>query len=112
MKRSRSNSVSLNSEDIITEGFTAKGWKMINMPKKSKYRMRAHINPLGNINFPVPFSPTYVDWSLHFPSAFGNEDNNGDKMYNNTGKYPITYEKDLKDTNIYQYESVEDKEWK
>ena len=74
--------------------------------------MRAHINPLGNVNFPVPQSPTWVDWSIHFPAAYGIPDNNGDKKFNNTNKYPLTYEKDLADTPNFQFETLEEKERK
>ena len=62
-----------------------------NMPKKAKYRMRAHINPLNVFREPIPPSPEYVDWSLHFPAAFGKLDNNGDARYVNTKLYPVSY---------------------
>lgn len=61
------------------------------MPKKTKYRMRAHVNPLNDPNFPVPKSPEYVDWSVHYPAFFGKLDNNEDKICCNTKKHPITY---------------------
>ena len=85
---------------------------MVNMPKKTKYRMRAHINPLGNVNFPFPKTPTWVDWSIHFPQAYGIPDNNGDKKNNNTTKFPITYDKDLKDTPLFQFATLEEMERK
>ena len=39
----------------------------VKMPKKSKHRMRAHINPLNRVNYPFPISPDHVNWKLHFP---------------------------------------------
>lgn len=63
----------------------------VNMPKKAKYRMRAHINPLNVFREAYPPSPEWVDWSLHFPAAFGKLDNNDDKKYVNTKLYPIKY---------------------
>ncbi len=67
------------------------GIKRAKMPKKAKHRMRAHINPLGDMNFPVPKNPSYVDWSIHFPLHSGHPDNLEDKMFCNTGNYQITY---------------------
>lgn len=61
------------------------------MPKKTKYRMRAHINPLNEFRDPVPASPAHVDWSLHFPAFFGILDNNDDKVCCNTKKHPLEY---------------------
>ena len=62
------------------------------MPKKTNYRMRAHVNPLNEPNFPIPQSPEWVDWSLHFPAYFGKLDNNEDKIVCNTTKFPLTYD--------------------
>jgi hypothetical protein len=31
----------------------AGGNKRINMPKKSKFRTRAHVNPMGDLNIPT-----------------------------------------------------------
>jgi 2-polyprenyl-3-methyl-5-hydroxy-6-metoxy-1,4-benzoquinol methylase len=61
------------------------------MPKKTKYRMRAHINPLNEPSWPIPLSQEYVDWSLHYPAFYDILDNNDDKVYCNTTLYPITY---------------------
>lgn len=63
------------------------------MPKKTKYRMRAHVNPLNQFNYPVPPSPEWVDWRLHFPAYYGILDNNEDKKYANTKLYPLNYNK-------------------
>jgi tRNA (guanine-N7-)-methyltransferase len=45
--------------------------KRAKMPKKAEHRMRAHINPLNDTPFPYPLCPKFVDWSLHFPVAYG-----------------------------------------
>ena len=34
-------------------GYTKKGRKKVNLPRKSKFRMRAHCNPLSSMTFPV-----------------------------------------------------------
>lgn len=34
------------------------GLKRINLPKKSKYRTRAHVNPMGELHIPT-LAPTY-----------------------------------------------------
>lgn len=52
--------------------------RRVNMPKKSKHRMRAHINPMNEIHIPVPKNPDYSNWKLHYPSFFGLENNNSD----------------------------------
>ena len=62
------------------------------MPKKGKHRMRAHINPMGDLTIPTPFNTDYVDWSIHYPSFFGSTDNNKDRVVANTGKFPIKYD--------------------
>ena len=43
-----SDSEGTDSEDILEPGT-----KRINMPKKSKYRTRAHINPMGDLKIPT-----------------------------------------------------------
>lgn len=40
------------------------------MPQKRFYRARAHSNPLSDSHFPVPISPSHVDFSLHYPQFF------------------------------------------
>jgi len=62
------------------------------MPKKSKFRMHAHINPFGALTWPVPQNTKFVDWSLHYPAFFGLENNNEGKIVTNTGKYPLNYD--------------------
>jgi hypothetical protein len=48
----QSNSSELNSVD--SEGNQLEpGQKRAKMPKKSKHRMRAHINPMGDLTIPV-----------------------------------------------------------
>lgn len=56
------------------------GERHVNMPKKGKHRMRAHINPLGDMTMAFPLNPKWVDWSVHYPSYFGSTDNNKDKL--------------------------------
>jgi len=56
----------------------------ITMPKKSKFRMRAHINPLSEINYPLPFSPDFVDWSIHFPLFFNGTIEQNMLMFDNS----------------------------
>lgn len=41
--------------------------KTSRLPRKRFYRARAHSNPLSDSHFPVPISPSQVDYSLHFP---------------------------------------------
>ncbi|CRH00143.1 methyltransferase, putative [Plasmodium relictum] len=105
-------------------------------PCKRYYRQRAHCNPLSDSYIKYPLNCNYVDWNLHYPYYFKNEniienkekkeekelkdieynssnnDNNKDKicnkitnkdirdqmdhvnkLYLNTNKYPITYDK-------------------
>mmetsp|Transcript_27489 Transcript_27489/g.19864 ORF Transcript_27489/g.19864 Transcript_27489/m.19864 type:complete len:235 (+) Transcript_27489:148-852(+) len=73
------------------------GVKRIKMPKKNKHRMHAHINPFNTLNIPVPKDPSFVDWSIHYPTVFGITKNNNNKMVVNTGKYPITYDNQPKE---------------
>jgi hypothetical protein len=69
--------------------------KRVNMPKKSKHRTRAHVNPMGDLNIPTynkplkltynrPLTPSHIDWSLHYPSFFGIKDNRKDEIYANS----------------------------
>jgi hypothetical protein len=34
--------------------------RRVNMPKKSKHRMRAHINPMNEIKIAVPKNPNFT----------------------------------------------------
>ncbi|KAH0923385.1 hypothetical protein HID58_023403 [Brassica napus] len=45
--------------------------KSTGLPRKRFYRARAHSNPLSDSHFPIPISPSHVDFSLHFPKFFG-----------------------------------------
>merc|ERR1711957_430507 len=69
--------------------------KRVNMPKKNKFRMHAHINPFGNLTMPTPRNTRFVDWSIHYPSFFGVSHGNNNKIYTNTGKYQIAYDKEV-----------------
>lgn len=44
--------------------------KSTGLPRKRFYRARAHSNPLSDSHFPVPISPSHVDFSLHYPQFF------------------------------------------
>lgn len=51
------------------------GEMKVSMPKRGKYRMRAHCNPLSDTAFPFPLNPNYVDWSKFYPNFFKNQNN-------------------------------------
>jgi len=70
------------SEDAADIGTPGEG--TIKMPKKSKYRMRAHINPLNRITYPVPISPNYVDWKLHYPLFYGGTKEENSLIFTNS----------------------------
>jgi|TARA_B110001450_G_C17235941_1_gene325503 hypothetical protein len=61
--------------------------RRVNMPKKNKHRMRAHINPMSDLHIELPRNPSFTRWDLHWPSFFGLAPNNEDKIVVNTGKY-------------------------
>ncbi|KAL2346880.1 hypothetical protein Fmac_000880 [Flemingia macrophylla] len=44
--------------------------KSTRLPQKRFYSARAHSNPLSDSHFPVPISPSHVDYSLHYPQLF------------------------------------------
>ena len=67
--------------------------RRVNMPKKNKHRMRAHINPMNELSIAVPKNPSFAQWHLHYPSYFGVADNNNDQIVVNTGKFQIDYDK-------------------
>ncbi|KAK9207695.1 hypothetical protein WN944_000041 [Citrus x changshan-huyou] len=48
--------------------------KSTGLPRKRFYRARAHSNPLSDSHFPVPISPSHVDYSLHYPHFFPSAD--------------------------------------
>lgn len=52
--------------------------KSTHLPRKRFYRARAHSNPLSDSHFPVPISPSHVDYSVHFPQLFSSSDEGGD----------------------------------
>lgn len=96
----RQASVSSNSSQGSDEGdnaFTkekveAAGRTYMVTPKKTMYRMHAHINPFNPLSMSYPRSPDFVDWSLSYPSQFNLPDrpkNNGDKIMINTKKHPV-----------------------
>ncbi|KAK1383209.1 tRNA (guanine-N(7)-)-methyltransferase [Heracleum sosnowskyi] len=41
--------------------------KTTHLPRKRFFRARAHSNPLSDSHFPVPVSPSQVDYSVHYP---------------------------------------------
>ena len=69
------------------------------MPKKNAHRMHAHINPFASLHMPTPINPRYADWSLHYPTLCGSQDNNKNRIVVNTKVYPITYEQQAKTQN-------------
>ncbi|KAK9272575.1 hypothetical protein L1049_002949 [Liquidambar formosana] len=52
--------------------------KSTGLPRKRFYRARAHSNPLSDSHFPVPLSPSHVDYSLHYPQLFPSSDQGDD----------------------------------
>lgn len=44
--------------------------KSTGLPRKRFYRARAHSNPLSDSHFPVPLSPSHIDYSKHYPHYF------------------------------------------
>ena len=60
--RKQSDSDDSNQDSLIdSEGNPIEpGSKRAKMPKKSKYRMRAHINPMGDLTI-----PTYLIFNQH-----------------------------------------------
>ena len=71
-----------SKEDVVKQGFT-----YINMPKKSLHRTYAHINPFNPLSIAHPKNPSFVDWSQHYPAAYGHA--NPGKVVVNTKKYPV-----------------------
>ncbi|KAM7265895.1 hypothetical protein ACFE04_003578 [Oxalis oulophora] len=47
--------------------------KSTGLPRKRFYRARAHSNPLSDSHFPVPISPSHIDYSAHYPQLDGNK---------------------------------------
>lgn len=42
-----------NEQSQEAGGVGPDGHKRVNMPKKSKHRTRAHVNPMGDLNIPT-----------------------------------------------------------
>jgi len=57
------------------------------MPKKGLHRTHAHINPFNPLHIAHPKNPSYVDWSIHYPSAYGLP--NPGEIVVNTKNYPV-----------------------
>ncbi len=55
MEAKKQNINESESEDMMSqeEGSLEPGVKRAKMPKKSKHRMRAHINPMGDLTIPL-----------------------------------------------------------
>ncbi|KAJ4707664.1 tRNA (guanine-N(7)-)-methyltransferase [Melia azedarach] len=47
--------------------------KSTGLPRKRFYRARAHSNPLSDSHFPIPVSPSHVDYSVHYPIFFASD---------------------------------------
>jgi tRNA (guanine-N7-)-methyltransferase len=83
-----------SKEEVAKQGFT-----YINMPKKSLHRTHAHINPFNPLSIAHPKNPSFVDWSQHYPVAYGLP--NPGKVVVNTKKYPVEGNyKSLPDTSL------------
>lgn len=67
----------------------------VNMPKKNKHRMHAHINPFNALTMAHPRNTRFADWSIHYPAFYSIPNNNGNKVFVNTGKYQIDYDKEV-----------------
>ncbi|KAJ6794894.1 tRNA (guanine-N(7)-)-methyltransferase [Iris pallida] len=59
--------MSNNSKNKKTNGQSTR------LPRKRFYRARAHSNPLSDSHFPIPISPSDVDYSHHYPHFFPSE---------------------------------------
>eukprot|EP00915_Cephaloidophora_sp_WS-2016_P006253 GHVH01008239.1.p1 GENE.GHVH01008239.1~~GHVH01008239.1.p1 ORF type:complete len:339 (-),score=42.71 GHVH01008239.1:22-1038(-) len=73
----------------------------VEAPKKSKFRQRAHCNPLTDAYLEYPTSPDHVDWSLHFPSPLNKQDM--DPLLAtpfNTLDNPVKYSKEPVDNSL------------
>lgn len=79
-----------NSEQEEHSENTAK--KYVNMPKKNKHRMYAHINPFNTMTIAYPKNTRFADWSIHYPAFYGVANNNNNRIVVNTAKYPVTYD--------------------
>ena len=69
--------------------------KRVNMPKKNKHRMHAHINPFNTLTFAHPKNTRFTDWSIHYPSSYNLPNNNNNRIVINTGKYSVNYDAEL-----------------
>ncbi|KAK7311807.1 hypothetical protein RJT34_10179 [Clitoria ternatea] len=54
--------------------------KSTGLPRKRFYRARAHSNPLSDSHFPVPISPSHVDYSLHYPQLLSGQADSSRKI--------------------------------
>lgn len=66
------------------------------LPRKRFYRARAHSNPLSDSHFPVPITPSHVDYSLHYPYFFPAEEDkcdNGDTTDVPKASTPLSHSK-------------------
>lgn len=54
--------------------------KTTGLPRKRFYRARAHSNPLSDSHFPVPISPSHVDYAHHYPQLFPSSDQKAKKI--------------------------------
>ncbi|KAG0482128.1 hypothetical protein HPP92_010212 [Vanilla planifolia] len=51
----------------------------VRLPRKRFYRARAHSNPLSDSHFPIPISPSDIDYSPHYPRFFDSKHDEHDK---------------------------------
>ncbi|KAF9613320.1 hypothetical protein IFM89_006830 [Coptis chinensis] len=77
--------------------------KSTGLPRKRFYRARAHSNPLSDSHFPVPLTPSHVDYALHYPQYFQTDHtiaDNGDVNNNSTASLHKTQSKKIQFADI------------
>eukprot|EP00917_Polyrhabdina_sp_WS-2016_P004270 GHVP01009783.1.p1 GENE.GHVP01009783.1~~GHVP01009783.1.p1 ORF type:complete len:286 (+),score=53.15 GHVP01009783.1:593-1450(+) len=66
-------------------------------PRKRNFRQRAHCNPLSDSYIKFPSTFQNIDWSLHFPVAYGKPNFTGTELALNTFEEPIDYDQEISD---------------
>ncbi|KAG0479727.1 hypothetical protein HPP92_010364 [Vanilla planifolia] len=67
---------SMSRKDSKTTGGNGQS---VRLPRKRFYRARAHSNPLSDSHFPIPISPSDIDYSHHYPRFFDSKHDEHDK---------------------------------
>ncbi|KAG7668324.1 hypothetical protein KSW81_002216 [Nannochloris sp. 'desiccata'] len=52
------------------DGGVGDGIDEVKLPKKAKYRQRAHSNPLVDAHFDIPLNPDHMNWQQEFPELY------------------------------------------